>query len=63
MQSETNLIEFIQKLPDELSYIKFLEVARFPDGEIKSPFGERGASRVSAARPGFRSSSGCLQVP
>ncbi len=46
MQGETNLFEFIQKFPDEAACVAFLEKARFPGGEIVSPFGERGASRT-----------------
>jgi transposase-like protein len=51
MKGETSLLEFIRIFPTEQSCIDFLEQSRFPDGEIKSPFGERGATKINT-RPG-----------
>jgi transposase-like protein len=52
MNGETSLFEFMQKFPDEQSCVNFLEMARFPDGNIKSPFGEKGALKIKT-RPGL----------
>lgn len=52
MKGETNLIEFIQKFPDEQSCINFLEKARWPDGVVKSTFTGGEVYRI-ATRPGL----------
>lgn len=51
MKEVPSFLEF-EKFSDELACIDFLEKVRFPDGNIVSPFGDRGASRVSKGRPG-----------
>lgn len=51
MKGETNILEFIQKFPDENACIKFLEYCLWEDGVVVSPFGEKGAYRISS-RPG-----------
>lgn len=46
-----SIYNFNKRFPDERACIEFLEKSRWPDGEIKSPFGDRGAYRIST-RPG-----------
>lgn len=51
MKGETNLFEFTEMFPNEAACIDFLEKARFPDGNIKSPFTGGEAYRIKT-RPG-----------
>jgi transposase-like protein len=52
MKNEVDLFEFTEVFPTEQSCIVFLEKARWPDGELVSPFGGKGAYRF-AGRPGL----------